>query len=156
MSYFLSVALTICVAASWPGLLVIPAGAPSRPIVERKDADLTSSGTDAVRTSVPRLSVAPAIRGRASWYSARGSVAAAGPALRKALGPGWRGTWVRVSAGSRSVLVRLDDWCQCYTGTRGERLVDLSDDDFAVLAPLASGVMRVRITAILPPATDTP
>jgi rare lipoprotein A (peptidoglycan hydrolase) len=57
-----------------------------------------------------------------------------------------------VVAGDRSVTVKLVDWCQCY----GVRLVDLSDDDFAVLAPLAAGVVRVRIAIVLPPATDTP
>lgn len=139
----LLVALTVCIAASWPAQPVVGASSWGAPILVPRDVSVRSE-----RTTAP-------LTGRASWYSAPGSVAAAGPRLRRALGPGWRGQWVRVSSGSRSVVVELADFCQCYQGTRGERLVDLSDDDFAVLAPLASGVVRVRITAILPPPTDT-
>jgi hypothetical protein len=134
-----------------PALLAIPADARAASDELPKDADL-SSRTDAGRTPAPRSVPRGTLRGVASWYAAPRSVAAAGPALRRALGPRWRGSWVRVVAGDRSVTVKLVDWCQCY----GVRLVDLSDDDFAVLAPLAAGVVRVRIAIVLPPATDTP
>lgn len=150
-------------------LTYVAAAETSRPATQPAPVSIGTTGNEQgtqapaaeSRTPAPRAdggSRAPDLRGRASWYAAAGRVAAAGPALRRALGYGWRGTWVRVSAGSRSVMVRLDDWCQCYRGTRAERLIDLSDDDFAVLAPLAAGVVRVRITAprpIVPPATDT-
>jgi hypothetical protein len=100
---------------------------------------------------------APAsIEGRASWYAADGNIAAAGPELRDRLGKGWRGTAVQVCAG-RCVVVRLTDWCQCYRGERRERVIDLSDDAFARLAPLSTGVVRVTVEVVdVPrlPATD--
>jgi hypothetical protein len=99
------------------------------------------------------------LEGRASWYDHADVTAAAGPELRRWLGKGWRGTTVRVSANGRSVVVRLDDWCQCYKGESRERLIDLSDEAFRQLAPLPVGVLQVRIervgSEIVPPATDT-
>jgi rare lipoprotein A (peptidoglycan hydrolase) len=53
--------------------------------------------------------------------------------------------------------VRLTDWCQCYRGERRERIIDLSDDAFARLAPLSTGVVRVTVEVVdVPrlPATD--
>jgi rare lipoprotein A (peptidoglycan hydrolase) len=46
---------------------------------------------------------------------------------------------VRVTAGGRSVVVRLTDWMA------RDRLVDLSDDAFRRLAPLSVGLVRVEI-----------
>lgn len=148
MSLLLAIAITVCIAAPWPAQLVIPAGDPSG-IPVPKGRGTSSSGTDAARTTAP-------LTGKASWYPAPGSVAAAGPRLRRALGPGWRGTWVRVSTGKRSVTVRLDDWCQCFKDLPIEKVIDLSDDDFSVLAPTSVGSVRVRIIQLVPPATDTP
>lgn len=94
------------------------------------------------------------LRGRASWYAADGLIAAAGPALREALGAGWRGTRVTVCA-SGCVTVVLSDWCQCYRGTDRERVIDLSDDAFRRLAPLSAGLVRVTVLGrIAPPETD--
>jgi hypothetical protein len=121
------------------------------------DAPLPTIGTGSAAAGGaldPDPSSASTLRGTVSWYPADGPIAAAGPALRRALGPGWRGTAVRVSAGGRSVVVVLSDWCGCYRGSVRERLVDLSDDAFAELAPLAAGLVRVRLTVIVPPATD--
>lgn len=137
--------LVVCLAGTpRPAVLAIPADA----LTATGAVGLRgpSSGTDAMRTTV--------LHGRASWYGT-GTIAAAGPVLRRALGPGWRGTVVRVSSGSRSVVVRLVDWCQCYRGTKGERVIDLGADAFRELAPLAVGVIRVSVSPILPPATDT-
>lgn len=96
----------------------------------------------------------PGIEGRASWFHVEGNVAAAGPALREWLGPDWRGQHVRVSAGGRSVVVAIVDWCQCYRGERRERVIDLSDGAFARLAPPSVGLVRVTVSRIVPPATD--
>ncbi len=103
-------------------------------------------------------SASPAISGSATWYEARGYVAAAGPALRQWLGTHWRGTRVIVTSRSGSVSLTLSDWCACGHG----RLIDLSDDAFRELAPLSTGVIRVTITRAGPPhvhielpATDT-
>ena len=96
-----------------------------------------------------------AIGGNATWYKYHEGQAAAGPALRDALGPDWRGQTVTVCA-DRCVVVRLTDWCWC---PKGRRVIDLDDDDFAKLAPLSRGVIAVTIEyggkAIPLPATDT-
>jgi rare lipoprotein A (peptidoglycan hydrolase) len=68
--------------------------------------------------------------------------AAAGPLLRKALGPGWRGRRVTVCHAGRCARVTLNDWCLC---SKGRRLVDLSDEAFRRLAPLGRGVIDVTI-----------
>jgi hypothetical protein len=90
------------------------------------------------------------VLGVASWYAAPGSVAAAGPALRRALGH-WRGQLVTViSRDGNRVTVRLTDWCGCPHG----RVIDLSDPAFAVLAPLPVGIVRVTVAPFVAPATD--
>jgi hypothetical protein len=101
-------------------------------------------------TAIP----SPGLSGRASWYRAPAGTAAAGPALRRALGD-WRGSRVQVCA-SRCVVVSLTDWCQCYRGEDRERLIDLSDDAFARLAPLSRGLVRVTVEVVdvTPPETD--
>ena len=97
---------------------------------------------------VPMPALQPAHDARsgvASWFAAPDATAAAGPALRAFLGPSWRGQRVRVSAGGRSVVVRLTDWCLCVVG-RSERLIDLSATAFSRLAPLSVGLMRVEVS----------
>jgi hypothetical protein len=105
------------------------------------------------RTPAPRQSApAATVRGLASWYGVDGDVAAAGPALRHGH---WRGSFVQVCA-DRCVTVRLVDWCQCYSGRRSERVIDLSPSAFARLAPLSAGLIRVTVRGVelVPPATD--
>ena len=89
---------------------------------------------------------AASLRGTSSWYAYVAGQAAAGPALRRALGDSWRGTVVVVSAGERMVRVRLTDWCQCYAGTATERIIDLDRRDFAVLAAPSRGLVPVVVT----------
>lgn len=86
-----------------------------------------------------------ALAGRASWYRTPGLTAAAGPQVRRRLGPGWRGAVVLVRGNGHAVRVTLTDWCQCYRGQPGERLLDLSATAFARLAPLRRGLVRVAI-----------
>lgn len=89
------------------------------------------------------------ISGIASWYPARGLIAAAGPGLRTGQ---WRGRVLTFTAGDRSVRVTLTDWCACPG-----RLVDLSDDAFRQLAPLSRGLVLVMVAsgpAPTLPATD--
>ena len=76
-----------------------------------------------------------------SGFPASGMYAAAGPALRRALGPRWRSARVTVTAGARSVVVRLADWCACPGG----RVLDLYGSAFSRLAPLSRGVVRVTV-----------
>lgn len=98
-------------------------------------------------TSPIVVSTAPktthAISGRASYYCRAGvsictvnhpdgggfdAYAAAGPALRAAIGPDWRGRIVYVDG----IRVKLIDWCQCYGGKTGvEKLLDLYYDVYA-------------------------
>jgi hypothetical protein len=93
--------------------------------------------------------VAWRVAGVASWYCLAGVsachhsymgglYAAAGPALRVG---SWRNRSVVVSLGGRSVRVRLVDWCACP-----RRVIDLYADAFRRLAPLSSGVIRVRVS----------
>jgi hypothetical protein len=79
------------------------------------------------------------ISGLASWYCRAGAspctygypdgagfdaYAAAGPRLRAAIGPDWRGRIVTVDG----IKVKLIDWCQCYRGEPHEKLLDLYYD----------------------------
>lgn len=89
--------------------------------------------------------------GKAKWYATGkdGQYAAAGPALRRALGEGWRGSYVlvcidRPGRQSRCLEVRLNDWCKCKGG-KVDTLIDLSDEAFSYLAPLSRGVIIVTV-----------
>ena len=86
--------------------------------------------------------------GLASWYPARGMIAAV---------HSWRlgdtPYRVRVCA-SRCIDVTVSDYCQCYVGEPRERLIDLSDDAFRKLAPLSVGVLRVTVEGPTLPETD--
>jgi rare lipoprotein A (peptidoglycan hydrolase) len=91
--------------------------------------------------------------GTATWYRYHEGQAAAGPALRRALGAKWRGQRVTVCT-LECVTVRLTDWCACHHG----RVIDLDRRDFAKLDDPGFGVIPVMVTrpfgAALP-ATDT-
>jgi hypothetical protein len=80
------------------------------------------------------------LSGEASWYSA--------PAMTAACRDVPKGTIVRVvnMANGKSVVVKIND----YIGHRG-RVIDLSSDAFAQLAPLGQGVIKnVRIEKYYP------
>ena len=80
------------------------------------------------------------IAGRATWFRSPANVSAAGPALRRAIGPRWRGTVVRVCSGSRCVRTVLSDWM------RADRLIDLDDGVVRRLGlSLSQGVYRVTV-----------
>ena len=93
------------------------------------------------------------LRGRASWYClpgvsacmavhpTGGMYAAAGPSLRSAIGPNWRGQTVRVCSGGSCVSVVLADWCACGAGYA----IDLYSDAFRQLGPLSAGVIPVTV-----------
>jgi hypothetical protein len=86
----------------------------------------------------------------ATWYGTGPGAghAAAGPALRSALGHGWRGTRLIIWYRGHHVTVVVDDWCACGHG----HLIDLSDEDFGTLTDfgkgpeLQRGVIRVVVT----------
>lgn len=127
------------------------------PVVQSPSATRVPDGTQPARGEVrepaagwhhyPVPRVAPstptaALEGVATWYRWRSSQAAAGPALRAALGPKWRNRYVTVSYGDRSVRVRLTDWCACPNG----RVIDLDLGPFSVLADPSRGVLHVTVS----------
>lgn len=110
----------------------------------------SSSRTDPGRTPAPQGFTA--VQGDATWYDGNRKQAAAGPRLRRALGPDWRGRWVRVCVdGQGCIAVRLTDWCACGHG----RVIDLDRRSFAALADPSRGVIPVWVTPLPDlPATD--
>lgn len=78
---------------------------------------------------------------RAPWWRC---YAAAGPAVRSALGASWRGRTVTVYVHRARLSVRLIDWCSCP----GNRLLDLYGSAFSRLAPLWVGVASATVGVI--------
>jgi hypothetical protein len=118
-------------------LVALLIGVPKGP-----EAGVIRSVTDpesAVTLSAPRRSVS----GQATWYRWRPREAAAGPALRRALG-NWRGRVVTVCRIERTAAV-----CAKVTLTdfmRADRLVDLDLHTFTLFAPRERGVVKVTVT----------
>ena len=84
--------------------------------------------------------VSESTTGVATWLRYRHGHAAAGPALRAALGRGWRGTRVTV-CGRGCASVVLSGWMRS-----ADKLVDLDASDFrAVCGSLSRGVCRVSV-----------
>jgi len=75
-----------------------------------------------------------------SWFRSPTRVSSAGPALRAALGPSWRGTVIRVTGPAGSAVVVLGDWMH------RDRLIDLDAPLFVrVCGPLGRGLCHVTI-----------
>jgi rare lipoprotein A (peptidoglycan hydrolase) len=124
-----------------------PTASPTPPTARPKlvpAAGHTSSGSG---TRTISRSSKGALGGYATWYGTGpdGLYAAAGPALRAALGRHWRGSHVLVCRSTKCVEVRLNDWCACGPRHGYSTLLDLSDEAFAALAPLSRGVIRVAV-----------
>ena len=91
--------------------------------------------------AAPLLPASGAIKGTATWFRSPAGVSAAGPRLRSALGPGWRGTLVAVCAGDLCARTVLGDWMAA------DKLIDLHAPVFqAVCGPLSMGVCRVTVS----------
>lgn len=104
--------------------------------------------------------VGTSIKGTATWYclpswpsrcmkvhpNPAGLFAAAGPALRAAIGRNWRNHLVTVRANGRAVVVRLADWCKCP----GNHTIDLYSGPFSTLSgrdpSSPGGVLDVKIS----------
>ena len=99
-----------------------------------------------------------ALVGVATWYQYHRGQAAAGPALRRAIGKGrWRGSVVVVRFEDVPPLrVKLTDWCACRDRNGKPTLIDLDYRDFGQLAPLGIGVIDVVVEYHQPvgPRTD--
>jgi len=95
--------------------------------------------------AAPAEASSPHVRGWASWYRWHPRQAAAGPALRRMLGPHWRGRWVTVHfIGHRvSRRVKLTDWCACGPRRGIPTVIDLNLGSF----PWPSrGIVLVTVT----------
>ena len=124
-------------------MAVARTGAPHREASKREPKLVAAGGAPLPRAGVgpeQPILAAGTISGLSTWYRWHVGQAAAGPALRAALGSHWRGSVVRVCARS-CVRVTLTDWCLCGHG----RVIDLDSRAFARLAPLSVGVLRVTI-----------
>lgn len=102
----------------------------------------------------------PMLGGVATYYDYHQGQAAAGPALRDALGPDWRGQTVTVcGTNGACVRVKLTDWCACGDRNGRDTLIDLDVRDFGKLALPSMGVIDVTVEwggpAVTPPATST-
>ena len=108
---------------------------------ERAQPTLKTPKPLVVNVAPPKPKTTHVLRGFASYYCRAGSspctndhpdaggvdrYAAAGPKLRAAIGPSWRGNIVYVDG----IRVKLIDWCQCYKGESNEKLLDLYYDVF--------------------------
>ena len=98
-------------------------------------------GSAAVQPALTKTGLSESMTGISSWYAYVAGQAAAGPALRAALSPGWRGSRITVCAGA-CVPVVLTDACQCY----GSRLIDLDRSDFARLGDPSLGLLNVEVS----------
>jgi hypothetical protein len=83
--------------------------------------------------------------GAATYYRWLPGQAAAGPALRRALGKDWRGSRVLVCRATRCVSVVLSDWCACGARHGVPTVIDLDVRVFARLAPKSLGVIPVTV-----------
>lgn len=93
-----------------------------------------------------RPAAGQALRGYAAVHATGrdGLYAAAGPALRAALGRHWRGMRVIVAYRGHWIVVRLSDYCRCDTAEPA-KLIDLSDEAWAQLTGRPWGVVRVTV-----------
>jgi hypothetical protein len=117
---------------------VQPVAGTPRPFEDPAPSPSASSvpASTPVRSPAPQASTS--VTGTASWYRYVVGGAAAGPRLRAALGPDWRGSVVTVCA-AICVRVRLSDWMAA------DHLVDLDSRSFSRLAPLSRGVVEVSV-----------
>jgi hypothetical protein len=123
------------------------AGLPAAPRPRPPGAALGGPGLS--RRVAPALpETATTLAGWATWYEVAAWHGAAGPELRRALGPGWRGQRVRVCAHGRCVTTALTDWCACGDRHGIPTLIDLARADFARLASPSAGVVLVTIARV--------
>jgi hypothetical protein len=130
MSILLAKGLIVCSLLAWtPRAIDTPPASVIRP-------DQSPS------TKVTKHKSRLVARGVATWYRYVPGHAAAGPALRAALGPRWRGKTVRVcDRAGRCVSAVLSDWCACG----GDRVIDLDRRLFARLAAPSRGLVKVTV-----------
>lgn len=138
------------VHGSAPG---IPDVRPSR-VFRMRELTFRPTPTPPVHAITQEPILAHQLKGIATWYCLlgvspcqaahqRGRFAAAGPALRLALGPSWRGRVVAVSVpGESPIFVTLTDWCACPSG----HTIDLYAEVFSLFKPLSEGTTDVTVS----------
>jgi hypothetical protein len=114
----------------------------ARPVIDQPEAPVRY---EVIAPEAARATQSGAVSGAATWYRWHPGEAAAGPALRQALGKGWRGESVRVCHASKCIVVTLTDWCLC---SKGNRVIDLDVRAFASLAPTSRGVIPVSVNPL--------
>lgn len=133
-------------AATVPVSVVAPTETPSPtplPTRARTPSPKPTPAATPTKTPRPRHYLA----GLATWYNdGPGYYAAAGPALRRAIGPGWRDRIVTVCVRRCITGVRLSDWCACGKRNGRNTVLDLSLFTFARLGPPGRGVMEVTVS----------
>jgi hypothetical protein len=143
---------TVSVAPSYRAVILDFAGnTPHRLSPRSPGSKLRAKTESTVQTTNQMARTGSSIAGKASWYCKAGvsichhsyppgsMVAAACGKLRAAMGPNWRGRIVTVTAGSRSVVIKLVDYCASR-----DKLIDLY---WAVMVKLGgSGVLSVRVS----------
>jgi len=140
-------------APTLPATCCRPDDEPEQPTISAPDSsspDVTQpadKGIPVPSPAVVRAAGAFQVRGYATWHATgrNGLYAAAGPALRRMLGPGWRNELVLVVKGRKAVQVRLSDWCACGRRHGEPTLLDLSDEVYDYLGRLSSGIMHVTV-----------
>jgi hypothetical protein len=119
---------------------------PQRPAVVQPEPTAGAERVPAEPVQPPKVRTGARSRivsGVATWYRYHVGGAAAGPALRKALGADWRGTTVTVcNEADTCVDAALTDSCWC---PKGNRVIDLDSRLFDDLAPLGTGVLAVTV-----------
>jgi hypothetical protein len=107
-------------------------------------ASPSPTGTRPAATARPKAAtpLRHRLSGTATWFRSPAGVSAAGPALRAAVGPGWRGQRVTVVGPAGTARTVLGDWCACGKG----RVIDLDDNVFrAVCGALSRGVCTATV-----------
>jgi hypothetical protein len=101
------------------------------------------------------------IGGWATYYATCAECAAAGPLLREALGPRWKGSWITVVSDHGRALVRLETSCACRDRHGQPTVIDVSIEAFDELSPIPAkadadpGLVAVSIELVPAlPATD--
>jgi hypothetical protein len=139
--------VTLLVALVWC-FAQFPAPAPASAVIYDYRDDMAWSNK--ARPPLPQPTaqvrgVTTRVSGVATRYAYHQGQAAAGPALRKALGKHWRGDKVDVCKDEACVTVRLTDFCACGDRHGQPTVIDLDNRDFAKLAHLGAGVIDVRV-----------
>lgn len=84
-----------------------------------------------------KITVGKVSKGKASWYSHMGGMFCASLEHPK-------GTWLRVSANGKSVIVQVND-----SGPYSDKIIDLDKPAFQKLGALGQGVLMVKVEEIL-------